>query len=174
MHLKFEPNQMFISLKKASMSEFFKKWHKKTGQKGYVPYISYPSNFWIWYHIIYPPQKKDLISYHISSKRIYIQDIISLDIYPLQVWFRLDLSLVKLTMLLSRTRTVPESPLASVCEKTTKKPAWLLVFMSFFFCFKKKKGTILCVGQVHSTKVFRVGQVMSCRTSKLLGVGQVE
>ena len=31
-------------------------------------------------HIIYPPQKKDLISYHISSKRIYIQDIISLDI----------------------------------------------------------------------------------------------
>ena len=46
-HLKFEPNRIFISLKKASMSEFFKKWHTKTGQKGYVPYISYPSNFWI-------------------------------------------------------------------------------------------------------------------------------
>ena len=43
-----------------------------------------------------------------------------------------------------------------------------------FVSVKMKKGTILYVGQVHSTKDFRVGQVMSCRTSKLLGVGQVE
>ena len=77
-------------------------------------------------------------------------------------------------MLLSRTRTVPESPLASVCEKTTKKPCMATGVYVIFVSFKKKKGTILCVSQVHSTKDFRVGQVMSCRTSKLLGVGQVE
>ena len=44
--IRAKPN--FYFLKKASMSDFFlKKWHTKTGQKGYVPYISYPSNFWI-------------------------------------------------------------------------------------------------------------------------------
>ena len=42
-----------------------------------------------------------------------------------------------------------------------------------FVSFKKKKGTT-CVGKVHSTKDFHVSQVMSCRTSKLLGVNQVE
>ena len=76
-------------------------------------------------------------------------------------------------MLLSRTRTVPESPLASVCEKTTKKPCMATGVYVIFVSFKKKKGTT-CVGKVHSTKDFHVSQVMSCRTSKLLGVGQVE
>ena len=74
-------------------------------------------------------------------------------------------------MLLSRTRTVPERPLASVYEKTKKSCMATGVYV-IFVSFKKKKGTILCVS--HSTKDFHVGQVMSCRTSKLIGVGQVE
>ena len=77
-------------------------------------------------------------------------------------------------MLLSRTRTVPESPLASVCEKTTKQPCMATGVYVIFVSVKMKKGTILCVGQVNSIKDFCVGQVTSCRTSKLLGVGQVE
>ena len=38
-------------------------------------YISYPSNFWISYHILYPPQKKDLIqTWSISGFAIQYQN----------------------------------------------------------------------------------------------------
>ena len=73
MHLKFEPNRIFISLKKASMSDFFKK----------VTYKARTKRICTIY--IISKQFLDLISYHISSTKKgsdIISYILKKDIYP--------------------------------------------------------------------------------------------
>ena len=56
---------------------------EKRNLSGYDIFLQ--TNFWILYHIIYHDFFLDINIPNISFNRIYIRDIISLDIYPSQV-----------------------------------------------------------------------------------------
>ena len=58
---------------------------EKRNLSGYDIFLQ--THFWILYHIIYHILFLDMNIPNISLNRIYILDIISLDIYPSQVWF---------------------------------------------------------------------------------------
>ena len=58
---------------------------EKRNLSGYDIFLQ--THFWILYHIIYHIFILDINILNISLNRIYIRDIISLDIYPSQVWY---------------------------------------------------------------------------------------